>query len=261
MSLVAHALAICAAGALVEALPSWIEVRLEPHEPIGAVESAGSVLVAVFVGDETMNVQGRKWSHGSQVVELVVQVILPPKIVAVLGDARCEFDTAAGGTRALYALVHEGLRRAFTTPGTGTWGALLQAVWVGHPDALHGMPGKAERPGKLPVPVIDYSIPCSTIMPPPPGQPAPYPWPDIAAKMRADDAFTDAEADFFEALVVGEPLSGLLAELALAGLSRREGVALGLGPLQDVDPASILTETDLDSPNGLTVTVAGGDGP
>lgn len=261
MSLQAHALAICATGALIEALPAWVHVAMEPHEPIELAEQLGRVVVAVFVGDEHTDIKARRWTQGVATVELVVQVLLPPTVKATIGGVECEFDTRSGGTRPLYALVHEAMRWAFTAPKPGGWGELLQGVFTHHPEPVTGMPGKAERPKKPPVPVIDYAIPCGVIMPPQLGAPAPYPWPDIVAAMRGDDAFTPEEADFFEALLAGAPLTEGRAELALAGLSRREGVALGLGPLQGVDPASILVETDLDGPNGPTVTTAESDGP
>lgn len=260
MSLQAHALSICAAGALIETMPDWVAVRLEPHAPLDLAEAEGKVVVAVYVGDESFTVKGRRWASAPASIELVVQVILPPTVRAVIGDVACDLDTRAGGTRAVYALVHEALRWAFTAPEPGGWGELLQGLYTAHPEDITGMPGKAERPGKPPVPMIDYSIPCAVIQAPQLGRPLPYPWAEIVAAMRADAGFTPAEADYLEALLAARPLTEGRAELALAGLSRREGAALGLGPLQDVDPASTLVETDLDGPNGVTLTRIG-DGP
>ncbi|GEP11816.1 hypothetical protein [Methylobacterium gnaphalii] len=235
MSLQALALAITATGALAETMPAWVRVELEPQDALSLADESGKVIAAVFVGDETAKVERRKWAQGETTIELVVQIVLPVELVAEIGGVACRFDTRTGGTRQIYAAMHEAIRRAFTVPGNGTWRALLQAVWIGHPEPINGLPGRAERPNKPPLPIIDYSIPCRVIMPPPLGAPAPFPWPDIVDKMRADDAFTGEEAAFLEALIAGEPLTDVQAELAFAGLSRPDGDGLGNGPLPGVD--------------------------
>ncbi len=262
MSLQAHTLAICATGALVEVLPDWFHVAMEPHEPLDLAEKLSRPVVAVFIGDESMRVTGRQWASSSTVIELVVQVILPRIVRAELGGAVCEFDTGRGGTRAVYALVHEALRWAFTAPDPDGWGELVQGLFTVHPEPVTGMPGKAERIGsnKPPMPVIDYAIPCAVISPPQLGKPLPAIWTDIVAKMRADEAFAPAEADFLEALLSGRPLTEGRAELALAGLSRIEGAALGLGPLKGVDPAPSLVEAEAEFEPTLTVVRPGPEG-
>lgn len=253
MSLQAYALAICATGALIEAMPDWVSVEMEPREPLDLAETRGRVLVGVFIGDEHTEIKGRRWTQGVTTVELVVQAILPPIVRAEIGGVEATFETHAGGTRPIYAVIHEGLRRAFTAPAPDSWGDLLQAVFTMHPEPITGMPGKAERPGqpgKPPMPVIDYSIPCGVIMPPRYGEPLSAPWDLIVAKMREDDAFTAPEADFFEALLQGPTLTSLQATLALAGLSRIEGVALGLETPPGAESAAVLSEV-----------VDGGGGP
>lgn len=260
MSLQAYALAICATGALIEAMPAWVSVEMEPREPLDLAETRAQVLVGVFIGDEHTAISGRRWTQGTTTIELVVQAILPPIVRAEIDGVEATFETHAGGTRPIYAVIHEGLRRAFTAPDPDTWAELLQAVFTMHPEPVTGMPGKAERPGqpgKPPMPVIDYSIPCGVIMPPRYGEPLSAPWDLIVAKMRADDAFTAPEADFFEALLRGPTLTDLQAELALAGLSRIEGAALGLGAFQGVEPAATLGEVIVDLSNGLTPTDEG----
>lgn len=244
MTLVAHALAICATGALAEVLPAWTSVVLNPHDPLALVDGSDRIIVAVFAGDARLEVKGRRWTTGDATVELVVQVLLPPTVAAEVGGVSCTFDTRKGGESAIYAVVCEAIRYAFTAPEPGTWGELLQRVWLSHPEPIDYLPGRAERTDSIPVPVLDISIPCEVIQPPAPGTVAPEPWPQIVAQMRADTAFTPAGADFLEALIAGRPLSPVDAELALAGLSRIEGPALGLGGLpggEDWPPASRLT--------------------
>lgn len=257
MSLQALALAITATGALRETLPAWARVEMEPYDALALAHDDERVIVAVFIGDETAAITRRRWSAGDTVIELVVQVLLPARIQAEVAGQVYTFDTKTGGARPIFALIHEALRRAFTVEGAGTWRELLQSVWLGHPEPLTGMPGKAEAPNLPPVPILDYSIPCSVICPPPPGEAAPQPWPNIAAKMRADPTFTPEEAAYFEALVAGDPLTEAQAELALAGLTRAEGEALGYGPVAGLDTHPAATRLTIGTPRGDLVVEGG----
>ena len=255
MSLLALGLQIAATGAISEVMPAWVRVEMEPAEPLSLVEEGGKVLVATFIGDEVSAPVRRRWFDATTTIELVVQVILPPEVVAVVGGVEQKFDTKRGGARPIYATVHRMIERAFNAPAPDSWGEVLQAIVLAHPDELHGMPGLAERANKVAIPLIDYSIPCRTISSPPLGGTPPHPWPLLVSKMRADPEFAQS-ADFVEALIAGEPLPAWRAELALAGLSRIEGAALGLGAIPGIEDWPVTEQITVVGDLGSTVEVA-----
>ena len=158
----------------------------------------------------------------------------------------------------MFATVHRYLELAFEAPERGSWGEVWQGFVIKHDGDLEGRPFIAETPKGVQIPAVDYSLPCSVIGSPPLGQPVDELWTGLVAKMRATPAIADA-ADYVEALIKGVPLAPWRAELVLAGLSRREGTALGLGTLAGLDGTPPIDRLTLTTPRGTT-TVAVGDG-
>jgi hypothetical protein len=263
VSLTALALQIAATGALLDVMPSWVRVEMEPREPLKLLDESGRrVLLCVFIGDEQLAPESRKrWMSGARTIELAVQVLLPPEIEAEIGGVRMKIDVHRGGTTPLYATVHRLIQRAFLADSSGSWGELFSKIVVAFPEDLQTMRGAAERAGMMAVPVIDYSIPCRTIDEPPLGTAPPAPWPLLVAKMRATPAFAGAAA-YVEALIAGEPLAPWHAEQVRAGLTRDEGAALGIGALAGVEDTPEATRFTIETTRGdLVVEVGGEDQP
>lgn len=254
-SLVALALQIAATGALLETMPAWVRVEMEPREPLALLDADGArkVLLCVFSGDEIVRAEGRRrWMTGARTIELAIQVLLPPRVVAKIGGVEVTIDVQRGGTTPLYATVHRLIERAVLAPAPGSWGDLLDKIIVSFPEELQSMPGVAERPGKVGVPVMDYSIPVRTISEPPLGVSPPEPWPALVAKMRSTPAFA-AMAPYVEAVIAGEPLAPWRAEQVRAGLTLQDAPALGVGALEGVEGTPEATRYTIDTPRGPLV--------
>lgn len=261
MSLPSLALLIVATGALREVLPPWTKVVAAPGEPQELVEEGGKVLVAVFTGDEVHPVQRRRLGLANPTVELAVQVLCPPRVEAVVElqgrPVAANLETHGAGAFAVFMSVHRAIERGLGAPDPGSWGELWQDFVVGLNDDLERRPFLAQSKATVAIPACDFSLPCELIPSPPLGGELPEVWGKLLTKMRADPAVSGL-ADYVEAEIRGNPLEPWRAELALAGLSRWEGEALGYGTLAGTGATPAATRLTIGTPRGDLV-VEGAD--
>lgn len=262
MSLPSLALLIVATGALREVLPPWTKVLPAPGEPQELVEEGGKVLVAVFTGDEVHPVQRRRLGLTNPTVELAVQVLCPPRVEATVelqGEAVTRtLETHGAGAFAVFMTVHRAIERGLGAPDPGSWGELWQEFVVALNDDLERRPFLAPSKASVMIPGCDFSLPCELIPSPPLGGELPDAWGKLLTKMRADPAVSGL-ADYVEAEIRGRPLEPWQAELALAGLSRWEGEALGYGTVAGIGATPPLTRATIVTSRGDLV-VEGGEG-
>jgi hypothetical protein len=248
MSLSGLALLITAVGALRAVAPDWVRVEMAPREPLKLAESAGKVLVAVYIGDEVATVAGRRgwFETGSRTVELALQILLPPEVEATIGGQTLTFETHEAGAEPVFAAVDGLIARAFGTPEAGAWGERWAEFVEKISDDIECRPFIAGETPSARLPGLDMSIPCQVIGPPAPGDAAPV-WLNLVAMMRAD-AYFDVQAGFVEAMIRGETVPPWRIELARAGLTRAEGTALGIGVLAGLDDQPPVTRLAVRTP-------------
>lgn len=260
MSLPSLALLIVATGALRETLPPWMTVLPAPGEPQELVREGGNVLVAVFTGDEVHPVQRRRLGLANPTVELAVQVLCPPRVEATVelqGEPVTRtLETHGAGAFAVFMSVHRAIERGLGAPDPGSWGELWQEFVVALNDDLERRPFLAQSRANVAIPGCDFSLPCELIPSPALGGELPDAWGKLLTKMRADPAVSGL-ADYVEAEIRGEPLEPWRAELALAGLSRWEGEALGYGTVAGIGAAPPFSGATISTPRGDLVVGEG----
>lgn len=253
MSLPAHALLIAATGALREAAArdgsTWVRIETAPHEPLTLVDTVKQVLVCTFLGDETHELRAGKFFDGDRTVELVVQVLLPPKIDLAWGGKTVSIDAHTAGAEAAFVAVERLAEVAFATGDPGSWGEMLRRLMTTRAGKAVKTVFLAQSKNGVEVPAVDMSWPIALINAPPPGDlqvQAEGFWPDFIAKMRAD-AHVAGLADFMAALVAGRIMPPWQVELALAGVAPFAGPSIALGtlpPLTDTPPTTGLSLVD-----------------
>lgn len=253
MSLPALALLYAMTGALREVAPEWVRVERSPRDALKLLDGEKNrALVAVYTGDEVHTVTRRKLFDGPRKVELAVQVLLPPRIVAMFEGASATLDTHTSGADIAFTVVHRLIETALMAPNAGSWGEILQWLVPTFEGAIERRPFIVEA-GAVVIPGADISLPCDLGQGSPPigGELQPF-WASFLARMRADDRSAGA-ASLVEAMVRGRPVPDWRAEQVRAGLSRAEGAALGIGGLAGVEATPPFESASLHTSRGTTV--------
>jgi len=260
MSLPALALLYAMTGALREVAPEWVRVERSPRDALKLIEGdEGRALVAVYTGDEVHTVTRRKLFDGPRKVELAVQVLLPPRVMATFEGGSASLDAHTSGADVAFTVVHRLIETVLMAPAAGSWGEILQWLVPTFEGAIERRPFIVEA-GAVVIPGADISLPCDLGQGSPPigGELQPF-WAAFLARMRADDRSAGA-ASLVEAMVRGRPVPEWRAEQVRAGLSRAEGAALGIGSLAGVEATPPFTGGMIHSPGGDTVVRAGDGG-
>lgn len=226
----------------------WLRVEMSPREPLVGLEGSRQILIAVFLGDQTHKVEGRRLFGGGWQVELAIQVLLPPLAVLRWDDEIARVDAHTAGSVFAFTSVRQMIDLALGAApkrpeaAGGSWGELYRALVTKHASDFTDVDFLASA-GKVEVPGRDISVELHTIDAPTPGdvevQSSGF-WADLVAKMRTEPRLADT-ADFVAALIRGDVLAPWQVERTRAGLSGAEAEALGLGPFPGLDeePATV----------------------
>ena len=254
MSLAALALLIAATQALRSILAGSARVLMAPGDPVAEALGGRHMVVALYAGDEKLEVTGRRLLDGSRVVELTIQILIPAAIDLSAEGAAGTVEAATEDSILGRAVVYRAVETAFGAEFGNRWCSLLREIALGFASDVETRPFIIQTESGASIAAAELMLPCKVVEAPVIGAPAPEPWTGLLAAIRATDGLA-AAANLIEALIVGKPLADWQREQVLLGLSDGSRRAFGIGPLfnsPDVYPATELTVGSAYAPRTVT---------
>ena len=219
MSLVAFAVRIATVRVLRAALPACFAVLDSPVDPIDALAlNPSAAVVAVYSGQNANKLDGTGFFAGAPMLNLNLQIFLPPQMTFSVGGQSVTLDTRAEGSETALDAIWYMIACALAergAPWADLWGRFVQKV----SDSVAS--SYLVETSKVKAVAREIRLLCDVIQEPTPGGAASDIWSRLLAAMTAD-----AGSDNVSALAPW--ISALIASPGALAQNERDRIFLGI---------------------------------
>lgn len=249
MSLAAFAVRVATVRAIRAAVWPEFIVADSPQRPLDLLEQGGA-LIAVYTGTTNEHFEGNELLSGSPVVQLTIQIFLPPEFTVALAGRDIVFDTREEGADTLSDAVARRILAAFPTqaePWSELWGRFV----IRTQRATNG--SYLVESDAVRVAARELVLDLETLYDPVPGAAPEGTWADLVALMSKETEGARPLAPIADWLVAE------IAGPALLPQEERDRIDLGLASYaaQAVGILPIVRGSEIGE---VAVTVTGADG-